>query len=49
MKLNPQKSVFGAVSKKFLRFLVSRRGVEVNLEKIRVVLDMRPPITVKDV
>ena len=49
MKLNPQKSVFGAVSGKFLRFLVSRRGVKANPEKIRVVLDIRPPTTMKDV
>ena len=49
MKLNPQKSVFGAVSGKFLGFLVSRRGVEANPKKIRAVLDMRPPATVKGV
>ena len=49
MKLNPQKSVFGAVSGKFLGFLVSRRGVEANPEKIRAILEMRPPSTVKDV
>ena len=34
MKLNPQKSVFGTISMKFLGFLVSRRGVEANLKKI---------------
>ena len=40
MKLNPQKSVFGVVSGKFLGFLVSRRGVEANPEKIRAILEM---------
>ena len=49
MRLNPQKSVFGAISGKFLGFLVSRRGVEANPEKIRAVLDMKPPTSVKDV
>ena len=49
MKLNPQKSVFGVVSGKFLGFLVSRKGVEANPEKIRAMLDMKPPSTVKDV
>ena len=49
MKTNLQKSVFEAVSEKFLGFLVSKRGVEANPEKIRVVLDMRPSTTVKDV
>ena len=34
MKLNPQKSVFGAVSGEFMGFLVSRCGVEANPEKI---------------
>ena len=41
--------LFGAVSGKFLGFLISKRRVEANSEKIRVVLDMRPPSTVKDV
>ena len=49
MKLNPQKSVFGVVSGKFLGFLVSRRGVEANPEKIRTILEMQPPSSVKDV
>ena len=49
MKLNPQKSMFGAVSGKFLGFLVSRRGVEANPEKIQTILEMKPPFTVKDV
>ena len=40
MKLNLQKSVFGVVSRKFLGFLVSRRGVEANPEKIRAILEM---------
>ena len=30
MKLNPQKSVFGASSGKFLGYMVSRRGIEAN-------------------
>ena len=49
MKLNPQKSVFRAVSGKFLGFLVSRRSVEANPEKIRALLDMQSPSSVKDV
>ena len=49
MKLNPQKSAFGAVSGKFLGFLVSRHGVEANQKKIRALLDMQPPSSVKDV
>ena len=49
MRLNPQKSVFGASSGKFLRYLVSRRGIEANPEKIKAILEMQPPSTVKEV
>ena len=43
------KSVFEAVSGKFLGFLVSRRGVEANPEKIRAILEMQPPSSVNNV
>ena len=48
MKLNPQKSVFGAASGKFLGCMVSRRGIEANPEKIKAILEMQPPSSVKD-
>ena len=32
MKLNPSKCVFGVTAGKFLGFMVSQRGIEVNLE-----------------
>ena len=48
MKLNPSKCAFRATSGKFLGFIVSQIGIEANLEKIRVVLDLSPPrITVE--
>ena len=34
MKLNPNKCVFEVTAGKFLRFMVSQRGIEVNPEKI---------------
>ena len=34
MKLNPSKCVFGVVSRKFLGFMVSQRGIEANPEKV---------------
>ena len=40
MKLNPSKCVFGVVSRKFLGFMVSQRGIEANPEKVRAILDM---------
>ena len=34
MKLNPNKCAFRVTAGKFLGFMVSRRGIEVNLDKI---------------
>ncbi|GKU97906.1 hypothetical protein SLEP1_g10981 [Rubroshorea leprosula] len=49
MRLNPEKCIFGVESGKFLGFMVSRRGIEVNPEKIKAVAEMEPPKSVKDV
>ena len=49
MKLNPMKCVFGVSSRKFLGFMVSQRGIEANPEKVRAILDMTSPKTVKEV
>jgi hypothetical protein len=48
-KLNPDKCVFGVSAGKLLGFLVSHRGIEANLEKIRAIEAMRPPACIKDV
>ena len=40
---------FGVSSGKFLGFMVSQRGIEVNLENVKVILDMVSPKTVKKV
>ena len=49
MKLNPSKCVFGVTAGKFLGFIVSQRGIEVNPEKVRAILELEPPRTVKAV
>ena len=49
MKLNPSKCVFGVIAGKFLGFMVSQRGIEVNSEKVRVIMELGPPRTVKEV
>ena len=41
MKLNPTKCAFGVTAEKFLRFLVSQRGIEANLKKIKAIIDMK--------
>ena len=42
MKLNPGKCAFGVTAGKFLRFLASQRGIEVNPDKIRAIIEMTP-------
>ncbi|GKU90939.1 hypothetical protein SLEP1_g4880 [Rubroshorea leprosula] len=49
MKLNPLKCTFAVESGKFLGYVVSKKGIEVNLEKVEAVQQMEPPRTVKDV
>ena len=49
MKLNPSKCAFEVTAGKFLGFMVSQRGIEVNLEKVRAIMELAPPKTVKEV
>ena len=49
IKLNPSKCAFGVLSGKFLRFMVSHRRIEVNLDKIQAILNMEPPRNIKEV
>ena len=49
MKLNPNKCVFEVTAGKFLGFMVSQRGIEVNPEKIQAIMELGLPRTVKEV
>ena len=49
MKLNPAKCAFGVSAGKFLGFIVNNRGIEAYPDKIKVVLDMPPPLGIKEV
>jgi len=49
MKLNPSKCVFRVTVGKFLRFMVSQRGIEVNPYKIWAIIEMAPPRNTKEV
>ena len=49
MKLNLAKCAFGVSAGKFLGFIVNNLGIDANLDKIKVVLDMLPPSNVKDI
>ena len=48
MKLNLAKCLFGVSLGKFLGFMVSQRGIEVNAKKVKAILDMVSPKTVKE-
>ena len=49
MKLNPNKCAFGVTAGKFLGFMVSQRGIEVNPKKIRVIMEFESLKIVKEV
>ena len=49
MKLNPSKCVFEVTAGKFLGFMVSQRGIEVNPEKVWAIMELEPLRTVKEV
>ena len=49
IKLNPGKCAFGVTTGKFLGFMVSQKGIEANLDKIRAIIEMAPPRNVKEV
>ena len=48
MKLNPAKCVFAVVSGKFLGFMVSQRGIEANLDKVKAIIEVKSPKTELD-
>ena len=48
MKLNPNKCAFGVTAGKFLGFMVSQRGIEINLEKVRAIMELEPMRTMKE-
>ena len=49
IKLNLGKCTFGVMVGKFLGFTVSQRGIEANPDKIRAIMEMKPPRNVKEV
>jgi hypothetical protein len=49
MMLNPTKCVFGVPAGQLLGFIVSHRGIEVNPEKIKAILEISRPNDLKDV
>ena len=48
LKLNPTKCMFRATSEKLLRFIVSKKGIEIDLDKVQAIQDLPPPHTQKE-
>ena len=49
LRLNPKKSTFGVTYGKLLGHMVSERGIEVEPDKIKAILDMLVSRTKKDI
>lgn len=49
IKLNQEKCTFEVVSSKFLGYLVTKRGIEANLDQIKANMEMRSPRTMKEI
>jgi phage FluMu protein gp41 len=49
LRLNPEKCVFGIHKGKVLECLVSTKGIKANLDKIKALIEMQNPVSVKDV
>ena len=47
--LNASKCSFGVGSGKFLGYMVTHRGIEVNLDQIRAINNLQPPQNPKEV
>ena len=48
MRLNPSKCAFGVKSGKFMGYMITHWGIEVNLKKVQAVMDMQAPTSVKE-
>ena len=49
LRLNASKCSFGVGSSKFLGYMVTHRGIKVNLDQIKAINDLKPPQNAKEV
>ena len=49
LKLNPAKCTFGVTYGKLLRFIISKKGIEVDPDKIKAIQNLPPPHTQREV
>jgi len=48
LKMNPTKSFLGVTNGKFLGFVVTSKGIHLDLEKVRVAQEMQPPSNLRE-
>ena len=48
LKMNPTKSFLGMPSSKFLRFIVTSKGIDLDPHKVKAIQSMQPPRTLKE-
>ena len=46
--MNPKKCVFRVSSGKLLGFIISKRGIEIDLNKAKAIAKMPPPKNIKE-
>ena len=49
IKLNHAECIFAVASEKFLGFMVSQRGIKANSDKVKAIIEIKSPKTVKEV
>jgi len=49
LRLNPKKCTFAVHGGKFLGYMVSKRGIEPNPDKVKAILEMEPPRSLREV
>ena len=47
LRLNPKKCAFGVTFGKLLGYIISKKGIEVDLEKVQEIMEMPPPHNIK--
>ena len=48
LKMNPLKCAFFVQAGDFLGFVVHKKGIEINLNKTKAIMEMKPPLTKKE-
>ncbi len=46
LRLNPKKCAFGITSGKPVGYIVSRKAIKVDLDKVQEIMDMPPPCNI---